>query len=215
MDGRNSAEVFKRLKSFPYYENYEQLVRMEICAISSVESLPKKVAFIGSGPIPLSSFCLLSVLKGSVVADKTQPRLHQSKSKLSTDIMVLNIDHDEAAIATSLGLSMKLGCKGQGMEFICMEGGSTAQDLRDFDVVYVAGLVGLSQSEKEDIIINVTGKMKGGTIIVIRTTWGLRTCLYAEVDVTTERLLQKLDICLVVHPYGQVVNSVIVARVKC
>lgn len=30
----------------------------------------------------------------------------------------------------------------------------------------------------------------------------------------TERLLSHFEICVVVHPYGSVVNSVIVARVK-
>jgi hypothetical protein len=35
-----------------------------------------------------------------------------------------------------------------------------------------------------------------------------------EFDCTTEAILSILDICVVVHPYDHVVNSVIVGRVK-
>ncbi len=128
--------------------------------------------------------------------------------------MVLNIDCDASAIAASLELSMALGEPGRGMEFICAEATSPAGDLAEFDVVYMAALVGVSQAEKEGIVLEVVGRMRKDALLVVRSAWGMRTCLYPEVDLATERLLARLEPCVVMHPYGQVVNSVIVARVR-
>jgi len=216
MNGDGPDGVLERLTSFPYYENYEQLTRLELFAISSVGPLPRKIAFIGSGPLPLSSLCLLQMLKNGTGTAKGSSRMHfmRDPSEPDGDVVILNIDRDEAAIAASLRLSMELGDEGRGMEFICTEAGSDAQDLREFDAVFIAALVGLSQAEKEDIVLKVAAKMRDGAILVIRSTWGLRTCLYPEMDMTTETLLGKLDVCLVVHPYSQVVNSIIIARVR-
>jgi hypothetical protein len=156
----------------------------------------------------------MEALKSGFRATETQAHALPGGMEASRDVMVLNIDHDDAAIAASLGLSMKLGNRSQGMEFICNEASSATQDLREFDVVYLAALVGLSQREKEDILIKVASQMREGALMLVRSSWGLRTCLYPEVDMTTKKLSQKLDVCIVVHPYGQVVNSVIIARVK-
>ncbi|KAK3939644.1 putative nicotianamine synthase [Diplogelasinospora grovesii] len=208
--GSSPDDVFERLKSFPYYENYVDLTRLELCAMYSVtNSHPHKVAFIGSGPLPLTSLCMLDELKNSPMSLKG---LSHCSDRIQP--VILNMDYDEVAIAASLSLSLKLGARGQGMEFVCAEAGSDHQSLSEFDVVYVAALVGMSQADKEDILVKVANKMKRGALVVIRSSWGLRTCLYPEVDMTTDRLLQRLEPCVVVHPYGQVVNSVIVARVK-
>lgn len=128
--------------------------------------------------------------------------------------VVLNVDYDSTAIAASLTLCLALGETGRGMEFICAEATSQEKDLVEFDVVYMAALVGISQAEKEDIILRVVDRMRPGALLVVRSSWGLRTCLYPEVDLATEALLERLECCVVVHPYGQVVNSVIVARVR-
>jgi hypothetical protein len=100
------------------------------------------------------------------------------------------------------------------MEFICAEATSPTKDLAEFDVVYLAALVGISQAEKEGIMLQVVDRMRPGALLVVRSAWGLRTCLYPEVDLATEGLRKRLECCVVVHPYGQVVNSVIVARVR-
>lgn len=214
MNGGDPLEVFERLRSFPYHDNYEQLTRMELCAISSVGPVPRKIAFIGSGPLPLTSLCLLRTLRSGLLDEKTSAYPHGDRAETPSNFVVLNIDHNESAIAASLSLSMKLGDESQGMEFICTEADSTAVDLREFDAVYLAALVGLSQAEKEDILISIADRMRDGATMVVRTSWGLRSCLYPELDMSTERLLQRFELCLVVHPYGRVINSVIVARVK-
>ena len=100
------------------------------------------------------------------------------------------------------------------MEFLCGEAGSPSISLEDSDVVYVAALVGMSQKDKEEIFLKVVRTMRPGALLVVRSAWGLRTCLYPEVNVTTERLLGVLECCAVVHPFTDVVNSVVVARVR-
>ncbi|AEO57122.1 hypothetical protein MYCTH_2302937 [Thermothelomyces thermophilus ATCC 42464] len=273
--GGGPDEVQARLRTFPYYENYQELTRLELCAIlSATKTAPRRIAFIGSGPLPLTSLCLLQALKQqqrqqdallgpallspppSPSLDGPQDARKPNNSKQGP--VVLNVDCDSAAIAASLSLSLALGEAGRGMEFMCAEaeaglqpepdastssppltpsstttamtttttaaaaeGGKQQQpqqqkeDLAEFDVVYLAALVGLSRADKERIVLAVAGRMRPGALLVARSAWGLRTCLYPEVDLAaTPALRRRLECCVVVHPYGQVVNSVIVARVR-
>ncbi|KAK4174246.1 putative nicotianamine synthase [Triangularia setosa] len=222
LEGQTQEEVIGRLESFPYYENYEDLTRLEVCSIlSATKVAPRRIAFIGSGPLPLTSLCLLRALKNdAAVMSLTQPATTTgaaaTNNMTNQEPIVLNVDYDEAAISASLKLSLALGERGKGMEFICAEAtsASTSRDLSEFDLVYMAALVGITQTDKEKIMLEVVSRMKKGTLLVVRSSWGLRSCLYPEVDLATETLLKRLEPCVVVHPYNQVVNSVIVARVR-
>ncbi|KAK3358840.1 Nicotianamine synthase [Lasiosphaeria hispida] len=210
--GSNEPEhVFSRLKSFPYYENYEDLTRMELFAIlSATKTAPQKFAFLGSGPLPLTSLCLLDLLNSSS-RDSVKYMANMPENAKPT---VLNIDIDASALDSSRNLSAALGPRGEGMEFKCVAAGSEDQSLVEYDVVYVAALVGQSQEQKEEILLKVASRMRKGALVVIRSAWGLRTCLYAQVDITTERILGVLEPCVVMDPYTGVVNSVIVAKVR-
>ena len=66
------------------------------------------------------------------------------------------------------------------MRFVCTQQPSDNYklDLRKFDVVYVASLVGVSQIDKERIILDTASRMRGGALVVIRSSWGLRKILY-------------------------------------
>ena len=61
---------------------------------------------------------------------------------------------------------------------MCQEAGRSDYDMREFDVVYLAALVGTTQKEKEGILISVVGRMREGALLVIRTAHSLRTLLY-------------------------------------
>lgn len=161
----------------------------------------KKITFIGSGPLPLTSWCLLDEIRKTAGPNDTIPTIS-------------NIDMSPTAIDVSSRLNAALGPWGEGMEFLCGEAGSSSISLEDSDVVYIAALVGLSQEDKEEIFLKVVRTMKPGALLVVRSAWGLRTCLYPEVSVNTERLLGVLECCAVVHPFTDVVNSVVVARVR-
>jgi nicotianamine synthase len=157
--------ALQRLTEFPYFDNYVDLSRMELSAIHAIKSLaPRKIAFIGSGPLPLSSLCLCKAL------DKAHGRPGSTT--------VLNIDNNPQAISQSRALAKGLGKGAQGMEFLCHEVGSAPLDLRVFDVVYLAALVGMTQVEKEICLIEVVKGMMEGALVVIRTAHGLRGLLY-------------------------------------
>lgn len=229
-ESQTPDEVLARLQTFPYYDNYQELTRLELCAIlSATKTPPRRVAFIGSGPLPLTSLCLLQSLKQTALTSTTTgtlPTVSQdpaaplpppsavASAATETPVVVLNIDYSAPAIAASLQLCLALGEAGRGMEFVCADASSPTRDLAEFDVVYMAALVGISQADKEAIVLKVAARMRPGALLVARSSWGLRTCLYPEVDLATEALLARLELCVVVHPYGQVVNSVIVARVR-
>jgi len=172
----DSEEAWARLKEFPYYRNYEELARMELCtAISTLPVFPRKIAFIGSGPLPLTSLCLLDLLdKGSLGKSS-----HGGEIKDEQRILVANIDWDESALSTSAALCSKLGQKtSEMMHFHKGSAASLTINLHEFDLVYLAALVGTSQAEKEILITDVAAKMRKDALLIIRSSWGLRGCLY-------------------------------------
>ncbi|KAI0159772.1 Nicotianamine synthase [Xylariaceae sp. FL1272] len=218
-DAEDEHEAIQRLRDFPYFDNYEELARLELCALSATNGgkLPSHIAFLGAGPLPLTSLSILKKLKQDKVGDihslSSAPPSPMSSTNMQGPI-VLNVDRNNEAYTAAQALCIRLGEAGRGMDFVCEDAGAVDEDLMEFDSVFLAALVGMTQEEKEDIIISVAGKMKAGAYLVIRSAWGLRTCLYPEVDLTTEKMRKALQILTVVHPYGQVVNSVIIARVK-
>ncbi|OCL13483.1 Nicotianamine synthase [Glonium stellatum] len=144
------------LHSFPYYCNYIDLCRLECSTLLSfLPRDPQSIAFIGSGPLPLTSFC---------VADRfPSARIH-------------NIDYDLTAIRVSSALALKLGY-GERMSFsheMAIGGGS----LKPFDVVCLAALVGMDAEEKLQILADMARRMKHGTIICMRSAHSLRALLY-------------------------------------
>lgn len=162
-----------RLRDFPYYQNYVDLARMELAAIEAVSPFgaPERIAFIGSGPLPLTSLCMYESLERNRIKgleEGTPP----------TQTAIINIDHDPMALSQSAALSGKLGQRAQGLEFICQEGESLKLDLSDCDTVFLAALVGATQEEKEAVLISVVEKMIPGSVVVIRTAHSLRTLLY-------------------------------------
>lgn len=211
--------AYKKLKEFPYFKNYLDLTMFELNNIMTASKAaetactgPRKFAFLGSGPMPLTSLCILSWLRdcSSNILTQTLYANHNTAGALE----VYNIDRDANAIALSQKLCDVLGKKGEGMRFVCDDAGSDGYDLKTFDVIYMAALVGRSQAEKEEVMLNIASRMRAGALLVVRTAWNLKTCLYGEVDITSSRLTKVLEPCLEAHPYGQIVNSVIIARKK-
>ncbi|KAI1001853.1 hypothetical protein K3495_g6350 [Podosphaera aphanis] len=190
------SEVKERMLAFPYFSNYVDLTRMEISAMSSAEEKPiKKVAFIGSGPLPLTSLCMTGLFSSNL-----------------SDIKVLNVDNNPKAIEDSRNLCNRLGSRGE-MEFLCAEANSSL-DLYDYDAVYLAALVGSTQKQKEALLEQVAKRMRPGALLLTRSAERLRRLMYADFDPTTEQVAKVMDIVLVVHPYNHVVNSVIIGRIK-
>ncbi len=109
------------LLTFTYYDNYVDLIHLETSVITSMNSreTPCKFAILGSGPLPLTSLCILQALS----------------NKGSRPITIQNIDRDARAISTSCQLCRKLGHSKTCMDFCCADVKSEGFDLYGFDVV--------------------------------------------------------------------------------
>lgn len=149
------------LLTFPYHKNYVDLVRMELNAIASVKPdfASQTIAFLGSGPLPLTSLCISRHLKSECVT-------------------CYNVDHDTMAISTAAALCRSLGHSPETMCFQCAGAGSPEIDLGSFDIVYLAALVGTCSRHKREIVADVVKRMKPGALVVMRSAHSLRRLLY-------------------------------------
>ena len=152
------------LLAFPYYSNYIDLVRMELNALASVKPdfAPHTFAMIGSGPLPLTPLC---------IAD-------QLKSQGYGCITCHNVDLNPQAMEYSINMCKALGHAAGTMCFHCADASSDDVDLRTFDVVYLAALVGGCSSHKQSILANIIRRMSPGTLVVLRSAHSLRRLLY-------------------------------------
>lgn len=64
------------------------------------------------------------------------------------------------------------------MCFQCADASRGTLDLGQFDVVYLAALVGTCCKAKLEIIANVVRVMRPGALLVLRTAHSLRSLLY-------------------------------------
>ncbi|KAH7066199.1 Nicotianamine synthase [Paraphoma chrysanthemicola] len=196
------------LGQFPYYGNYVDLSRLECNTLATYladgregKDDVRKVAFLGSGPLPLSSMCMLA---------------HFPRAK------VYNIDRDAGALALSRELCTALGY--ERMEFVgadvndLMEDGRIEVEKKEewmqSDVVFLAALVGEDTASKIGILEDLVRRLKPGTLVVARSARGMRGVVYPILELTEEIEKVGLEILVEVHPWTKVVNSVVVMRVK-
>lgn len=158
------------LAAFPYYTNYKQLTRMELNGINICSLSPaKKFAFIGCGPLPLTSLCILEQTGG--LPSLITPVAPQ-------EILVHNIDHCSVALDTADDLCETLDIPKTSMSFELNDATSLTIDLSEYDVVYVAALVGSTPTVKKRIFSQVMKRMRPGALLVVRSAKGLRSLLY-------------------------------------
>lgn len=110
------------------------------------------------------------------------------------DLTVCNIDRDECALAISEKLCRGLGVG--GMRFKCLDvkpsvdegdeqneeneeqhGEGKEGEWADFDVIFLAALVGSNTTEKLSILRGLKG-LRSGALVVARSAWGVRGVLY-------------------------------------
>jgi nicotianamine synthase len=165
------------LSTFPYHQNYIDLFRLECSILESflpvhapeTRPSPSKIAFIGSGPLPFTSFCVLDRYPNAIVH---------------------NVDRDTSALHISERLAKKLGYGGK-MSFACEdvslkqndavangEGHAEKTNWKEYQVVFLAALVGMDTSAKLAILTSLAAKLEPGTLVVARSARGLRTLLY-------------------------------------
>jgi nicotianamine synthase len=121
-----SRDPQEELREFPYFANYEQLTRLEHHAVLGVTGrIPRRVLFVGAGPLPLTSLLLASR------HDHT------------------NIDVDPEAIRLAGRLADVLQV--DAVRFRCADV-LDCTDIAGYDMVCLAAMVGPQPEEKTRVI---------------------------------------------------------------
>ncbi|XP_061361438.1 nicotianamine synthase-like [Gastrolobium bilobum] len=178
------------LHIFPYYSNYLKLALLEFTILNQhCTHVPSKIAFVGSGPLPLTSIVLAS-------------------NHLTTTTFH-NYDIDPLANSKALGLVSSHPDLSKRMVFHTNDILDVSNALKDYDVVFLAALVGMDIDEKNKIIDHLAKYMAPGALLMLRSAHGARAFLYPVVDPSD---LRGFEVLSVFHPKDEVINSVVIAR---
>ncbi|RCV14623.1 hypothetical protein SEVIR_2G452700v4 [Setaria viridis] len=178
---------------FPYFNNYILLSELEHGLLAShvPGPVPARVAFVGSGPLPLSSL---------VLAARHLP----AASFDNYDICGEANERARRLVRADAGL-------GARMAFRTSDVAHVTRDLASYDVVFLAALVGMAAEEKARVVEHLGRHMAPGAALVVRSAHGARGFLYPVVD-PEEIRRGGFEVLAVHHPEGEVINSVIIAR---
>ncbi|XP_023730677.1 nicotianamine synthase [Lactuca sativa] len=181
------------LKEFPYYSNYLKLSRLEFDILiqhySAFGEDPKRLAFVGSGPLPLTSIVLASYhLK---------------------DTIFHNYDIDSSANSMASHLVSSDSDMSQRMVFHTANIMDVTDELKGYDVIFLAALVGMDVDEKVKVIDHLAKYMAPGALLMLRSAHGARVFLYPVVEA---QQLQGFEVLSVFHPNDDVINSVVISR---
>lgn len=180
------------LDLFPYYSNYLKLGKLEFDLLNQHYPNPAKVAFVGSGPLPLTSIVLASN--------------HLTSSTFH------NYDIDPSANSMASRLTESHPDLSRRMSFHTTDIMDVPGDvLREYDVIFLAALVGMEIEDKMLVVEHLARHMAPGAILMLRSAHGARAFLYPVVE---PRDLRGFEVLSVYHPIDEVINSVVVAR-KC
>ncbi|KAG5044236.1 hypothetical protein JHK87_008151 [Glycine soja] len=178
------------LNIFPYYSNYLKLGLLEFTILSQhCTHVPTKVAFVGSGPLPLTSIVLASNHLPSTT-------FH-------------NYDMDPSANSNAMRLVSSDPDLSKRMFFHTNDILEVSTALKEYEVVYLAALVGMDKEGKNRIIDHLGKHMNPGALLMLRSAHGARAFLYPVVEPCD---LRGFEVLSVFHPSDEVVNSVVIAR---
>ena len=180
---------------FPYYSNYVKLSLLEFTILSQhccpQKGVLKRLAFLGSGPLPLTSIVLASY--------------HL------TDTCFHNYDIDPLANLKASRLVSSNPDLSKRMVFHTTDVMDVTSALQDYEVVFLAALVGMDKNEKVGVIDHLAKYMAPGAILMLRSAHGARGFLYPVIDPGDLRA-RGFEVLSVFHPNDDVINSVVVAR---
>ncbi|KAI3838811.1 hypothetical protein MKW98_012739 [Papaver atlanticum] len=181
------------IEEFPYFSNYIKLGLLEFTILSdhtkSDGHVPKRIAFVGSGPLPLTSIVLASN--------------HLRNTSFH------NYDIDESANSLATPLVSADPDLSSRMFFHTTDILNVTNELSEYEVVFLAALVGMNKDDKVKVIDHLAKYMAPNSILMLRSAHGARGFLYPIVDPTD---LQGFEVLQVFHPTDEVINSVIIAR---
>ncbi|KAJ0091140.1 hypothetical protein Patl1_14299 [Pistacia atlantica] len=183
-------QPLNNLNLFPYYGNYMKLANLEytILAENGVVQ-PKKVAFVGSGPMPLTSLIMAS---------------HHMKSTHFD-----NFDIDGAANLVARKIVSSDAEFEKRMKFHTCDIMEVKEKLGEYDCIFLAALVGMSKAEKMKFLGHIRQYMRDGGVLLVRSANGARAFLYPVIE---ENELMEFEVLSIFHPTNDVVNSVVLVR---
>nr|GEU99507.1 nicotianamine synthase, S-adenosyl-L-methionine-dependent methyltransferase [Tanacetum cinerariifolium] len=82
-------------------------------------------------------------------------------------------------------------------------------DLKNYDVIFLAALVGMNIDDKNKVIQQMAKYMASGAILMLRSAHDARTFLYPVVD---PNVLHGFNVLSIFHPDDDVINSVVISR---
>ncbi|XP_047342579.1 nicotianamine synthase [Impatiens glandulifera] len=179
------------LSLFPYFSNYLKLSQLEytILAQHMINRVPSKLAFIGSGPLPLTSIVLAT-------HHLTQTSFHNYDIDFSANSVASRL------VQSDPDLSARMVFHTTNVLDVCSE-------LKEFEVVFLAALVGMDKEEKVRVIDHLGKHMAPGAFLMLRSAHGARGFLYPVVQPSD---LRGFEVLSVFHPTDEVINSVVIAR---
>ncbi|XP_061348659.1 nicotianamine synthase-like [Gastrolobium bilobum] len=186
----HTPKPLNNLTLFPYYGNYVKLANLEnkILKENGVVNA-KKVAFVGSGPMPLTSIIMA---------------IHHMESTHFD-----NFDIDEKANEAARKIVASDAALEKRMKFETYDIMELRERLGQYDCIFLAALVGMSREEKVKIMGHIRKYMKEGGVLLVRSAKGARAFLYPIVE---EHDLLDFEVLTIFHPTNDVINSVVLLR---
>lgn len=179
------------LNIFPYYSNYLKLSQLEFTILTqNLPNLsPTRVAFVGSGPLPLTSIVLASY-------HLTNTTFHNYDINPSANSMATRLVSDDPDLS-------------KRMFFHTADIMDVTGPLKHYDVVFLAALVGMDKSDKVKVVEHLAKYMAPGAVLMLRSAHDARAFLYPVIDPCD---LRGFEVLSVFHPMDDVINSVMIAR---
>ncbi len=177
----------QELTHFPFYNYYVDLARFEYHSLSAVSPTKlKKILLVGSGPVCLSSICLV----------QQNPTLRVDNLDIDRRAVLLSDD-----IVEKIGLQERLKTKCAAIEDI--------QNFDEYDAVIIAALVGNTEDEKKTIIAHLARHMNKTQFLLLRTVHGTRSLLFPKVG---KKDVEGFQTVSMIHRYQHRVNSFLIAQ---
>ncbi|PIA28635.1 hypothetical protein AQUCO_06800063v1 [Aquilegia coerulea] len=186
----NVSRPLDHLNVFPYYWNYVKLASLEYSILYENGIVqPKRVAFVGSGSMPLTSFVLAT---------------HHMQTT-----QFVNFDIDESANDVAHQIAATDDELESRMKFETCDILEVKERLGEFDCIFLAALVGMNKEDKVKILGHVKKYMKAGGTLLVRSANRARGFLYPVIE---ENDLNGFEILSIFHPTNEVINSVVLVR---
>lgn len=175
-------------ESIPYIAEYRALTKFEWQALKScAEHGDHNVLFCGGGPLPLTAMLLAR----------------------EYGVPTTVIDYDAEAVRLSRQVVAKFGLA--QMVTIVQADARDYEGYSRHNVIFVAAMAGMESAVKEAIFERISREVPEGSHILARSSRGNRMLLDRPLPAAAYENFSPL---LEIHPYGSVVNSVILFQKK-